>query len=172
MPRAASHIRNATGMLVLMALVTACMRDEEAAQRDRLEQWFSLGETVEFKAERDCAAGVYRVKNGRIKAAMPLTDNVGEMGRVLAARGHVAMSRPGQSPDQAMVALANIDRPAGMHMRRAGLEARACMGEITESAFRHAIDAKGAALAYDGESGALMLLEPKAGLLIVAMGAG
>lgn len=169
---AAAHLRNAMSMLVLMALVTACARDEEAAQRDRLEQWFSLGETVEFKAERDCAAGVYQVKSGRVKAAMPLTDNVGEMGRVLAARGVVAMERAGQSPDQSMVALANFDRAVGMQMRRAGLEARACMGKITESAFRHAIVTTGATLAYDKESGALMLLEPRSGLLVVAMGAG
>jgi len=172
MPRAAAHMRNAMSMLVLMALAMACARDEEVAQRDRIEQWFSLGETVEFKAGRDCAAGAYRVKGGRVKAAMPLTDNVGEMGRVLAARGLAAMTRPGQSPDQSMVALANIDRPAGMRMRRAGLEARACMGEITESAFRHAIVTMGATLAFDNESGALMLLEPQSGLLVVAMGAG
>lgn len=168
---AAAHMRNAMFMLVLMALVMACARDEEAAQRDRLEQWFSLGKTVEFKAERDCAAAVYQVKSGEVKAAMPLTDNVGEMGRVLAARGLVAMTRAGHSPDQSMVALANIDRPVGMQMRRAGLEARACMDEITESAFRHAITTTGATLAYDNESRALMLLEPRSGLLVVAMGA-
>ena len=169
---AAAHLRNAMSMLVLMALVTACARDEEVAQRDRLEQWFSLGETVEFKAERDCAAGVYQVKSGRVKAAMPLTDNVGEMGRVLAARGVVAMTRAGQSSDQSMVALANFDRAVGMQMRRAGLEARSCIGEITESAFRHAIVTTGATVAYDKQSGAWMLLEPRSGLLVVAMGAG
>jgi len=171
MTGAAAHMRNAMSILVLVALVSACARDEEAAQRDRLEQWFSLGETVEFKAERDCAAGVYQVKSGLVKAAMPLTDNVGEMGRVLAVRGRVAMTRAGQSPDQSMVALANFERAFGMQMRRAGLEARACMGEITESAFRHAIVTTGATLAYDTESGALMLLEPRSGLLVVAMGA-
>ncbi|MDT8327173.1 MAG: hypothetical protein RQ750_07285 [Roseovarius sp.] len=171
MIRTAAHMRNAMSMLVLMALVTACVRDEEAAQRDRLEQWFSLGETVEFKAERDCAAAVYKVRGGGAKAAMPLTESVGEMLRVLAKRGHAAVARPGQTPDQSMVMLANLSRDTGMRMRRAGLEARACMGEITESAFRHAIETPSAVLAFDEASGSLILLEPKSGLLVVAMGA-
>ncbi len=168
----AAPLRNATGMLVLMALAMACARDEEAAQRDRLDQWFSLGETLAFEAASGCAAAVYEVKSGGVKAAMPLTGSADEMVRVLGQRGRAALVQPGETPDQAMVGLVNHKRDLGMRLRRTGLEGRDCMGEITESAFRHAIDTRGAILAFDEASGSLMLLEPKSGLLIVAMGAG
>jgi hypothetical protein len=66
--------------------------------------------------------------------------------------------------------MANHDRPTGMAMRRAGLEARACMDGQAESAFRHALEDRRTVLAWDSARGALVMLMPAEGLLIVAMG--
>ncbi len=76
--------------LAAIALVAACARDAEAAQRGRLAAWFALGETVEFAATMQCAVGLYRVTAGRIKAAMPVVGSASEMARTLAARGQAA----------------------------------------------------------------------------------
>ncbi|MBS4010971.1 MAG: hypothetical protein KGZ72_09480, partial [Roseovarius sp.] len=95
-----------------------------------------------------------------------------EMARALAARGQAAWIAPGLAPDAAMVAMANFDRPIGMAMRRAGLEARACMEETSESAFHHILGQPGAVMAWEAHVGALMLMDPATGLLIVAIGAG
>ena len=165
------HTR-AFGLLLALLTLAACARDAEAAQRARLEAWFALGETVEFAARSDCAAGLYRVVDGRVRAAMPVVTSAPAMTRALAERGRAVLGARGQVPDAAIVAMANFDRPVGMAMRRAGLEARACMGDATASAFRHALMTPGAYLGWDGANDALMLMDPKSGLLIVAMGAG
>ena len=157
-------------MLALIALVTGCARDAEVAQRDRLMAWFAVGETVEFAARSDCAAGLYRLVNGRVKAALPVVDDPGDMRRTLAQRGQAALIRAGQSPDQMMVDMANSERPIGMAMRRAGLEARPCMGEATQGAFRQLLETPDAALAWDARQGALILMDPQSGLLMIAMG--
>jgi len=68
--------------------------------------------------------------------------------------------------------MANHDRATGMAMRRAGLEARACMDAQSESVFRHALDDGRTVMGWDGARGALMLLMPGEGLLVVAMGEG
>lgn len=159
-------------MLALIALVAACARDAEAAQRGRVAAWFALGDTLEFVAKMQCAVGLYRVADGRVKAAMPVAGSAPEMVRIVASRGVAALTAPGLAPDAAMVAMANFDRPIGMAMRRAGLEARACMGALSESAFHHMLGQPGAVLAWEADRGALMLMDPGTGLLIVAMGAG
>lgn len=167
----ARHLCSLGALLALTPLLTGCARDDEAAQRARLMDWFSVGETVEFAARSDCAAGLYRLVDGRVKAALPVAENPGEMRHELASRGQAALRRPGQSADQMMVEMANAERPIGMAMRRAGLEARPCMGQATEGAFRNLLEAPDGVLAWDAERGALMLMDPARGLLMVAMGA-
>lgn len=161
------------GLLVLLLFsAAACKRDDEVAQRTRLATWFALGETLEFSASRSCAAGLYRVVDGRVRSAMSLVGSPQEMQRTLEAHGRAVLMREGLAPDMMMVAMANFDRPVGMAMRLAGLEARPCMGTMTQSAFRHVLETPGAALGWDSEQGAIMLMEPHSGLLVVAMGSG
>lgn len=167
----ARHLLPLGHLLALIALVAGCARDAEAAQRARLMAWFAVGETVEFAARSDCAAGLYRLVDGRVRAALPVADDPDGMRRALASRGQAALRRAGQSPDQMMVAMANTARPIGMAMRRAGLEARPCMGQSTQGAFRHLLETPDAVLAWDAERGALILMDPGSGLLMVAMGA-
>ncbi|WP_297769587.1 hypothetical protein [uncultured Roseovarius sp.] len=156
--------------LAAFVLVAGCQREEAAAQRVWLRQWFSLGETRAFEARRGCAVGLYDLVTGQVKSALAVADSVPGMHREIARRGAAALDMPGQGADMAMVAMANHHRPTGMAMRRAGLEARACMTEVTESAFRHALDETGTVLAWDETRGALILMARTAGYLVVVQG--
>ena len=108
----------------------------------------------------------------QVKAAMPVSDSVADLSRSLPRRGIAALNDPDVAPDAAMIGLANSDRALGMGMRRVALEARACMGGMTESAFRYALANPAAVLAWEAETGTLMLADPRTRVLVVAMGAG
>jgi hypothetical protein len=172
MIRAPRHSSVPAACLAALALLAGCARDEEAAQRAWLGQWFALGETLAFAATRGCAAGLYRVVTPQVKSALPVTRDVATMQREIAGRGAAALDVPGMTADAALVAMANHHRPTGMAMRRAGLEARACMDARGESAFRHALDDGRTVLGWDAGRGALVLMMPGEGLLVVAMGEG
>ncbi|MEQ8901576.1 MAG: hypothetical protein RID11_20170 [Roseovarius sp.] len=170
MTRALNHSPVPLACLAALALVAGCQREDEAAQRVWLGQWFSLGDTQAFEARRGCAVGLYDLVTGQVKSALSVTDSVAGMQREIALRGAAALDMPGQGADMAMVVMANYHRPTGMAMRRAGLEARTCMTEVTESAFRHALDETGTVLAWDETRGALILMTRAPGYLIVVQG--
>ncbi len=135
-----------------------------------LGAWFALGETVEFVTRTGCAAGVFRLTGSEIGAAMPVLREPSRAASVVEARGRMALDNPALTPDQAMIDIANLHRSLGMQMRRAGLDGRACMEERTESAFRHALENPAAVLAYDAGLGAVILMDPAHGLLVVTVG--
>lgn len=139
--------------------------------RARLAAWVSLGETLAFDAKMDCAAGLFRLVDDRVKSAMPLAGSLHEALHTLRRAGRVALDDRRQSPDQGIVDAANAERPVGMAMRGAALEGRACMSAGTGEAFHRALTARDALLIWDAESGALILLDRARGLLIVTMGA-
>lgn len=156
---------------VALATLGACAREDEAAMRARLEQWFRLGETAYFEARGDCVAGVFRLKAADVGAAMPVTGSVPEMLWAL-REGRALLDDEGLAPDAALVALANAARSTGMAMRRAGLEARSCMDDGAEGAFRRALLSPESRLAYDSESGTVMVMDTGRSLLFAAMGEG
>jgi len=172
MTRAAHHSPLPVACLAALTLAAACAREEEAAQRAWLGEWFALGETVSFSATRDCAVGLYRVVSPQVKSALPVTRDVAAMRRKIAGRGAAALDLPGQAADAALVAMTGHHRETGMAMRRAGLEARACMDAQSEGAFRHALEDGRTVLGWDAARGALILMTPGEGLLVVAMGKG
>ena len=154
----------------LVALIS-CAREQEAAMRARLAQWFTLGPTLVFVARSDCAAGVYELASADVTSAMPVTGSAEEMLFALGQRGRAALDDRDQPPDAALVVLANAERASGMAMRRIGLEARACMDEATEGAFRAALLDPRALLAFDRDSATLMVMDGGRGLLFAVMGA-
>lgn len=154
------------------AVLAGCAREDEAGMRDRLERWFALGATAYFAARGDCAVAVFHLRDDRIGAAMPVTGSVGEMLYALPRRGAAALDDPGQAPDAALVDLANAERATGMAMRRVGLEARACMSDDAEGDFHRVLTSPEAVLAYDTETGTLMLMDRGRRRLLAAMGAG
>jgi hypothetical protein len=164
------------GLLPVLAVASAgmvagCGPEDEPAMRDRLGQYFSLRDTVAYEAGRPCVAGVFHLADDRIKAPMPVAHGVDEMLALLAREDLALLQLRGRSPDAAFVAVMNVERATGMQMRRAGLEARACMDAIIETAFRHALDGVGNMVAYDVKSGLLMLVDRRNRLLVVARGA-
>jgi len=157
------------GMAGLLAL-SGCGRVEEEEMRSLLGLWISLGDTVSFRARGDCAAGVFRLASPEIGSAMPVLRDPARAAAIIGAHGRMALDDPTLAPDRAMIRIANLDRSLGMRMRRAGLDGRACMDDLTESAFRHALTAPGAVLAYDAGLGAVILIDPAHALLVVTMG--
>lgn len=157
--------------LLGLALTAACARESEAALRDRLDQWFAIGDTVAFEARGDCLAAVFRLTSADVKAPMPVVSDPMGMLVQIKRGGRAALDSNRQSPDAGLVDLANAERATGMAMRRAALEGRACMDPVAESAFRAAIEGPRSVLAYDRENGAVMMMDPVTGLLVVAMGA-
>jgi len=168
-PVPASRIALAGAALGLLA---GCAREDEAAMRARLDQWFALGETVAFAARGDCAAGQFALQSDVIAASMPVAGSVGGMLHALGSRGRALLDDPVQPPDAALVEIANASRAIGQAMRRAALEARDCMDDGARAAIHAGLIAPGAMLAYDGQSGTVMVIDLAAGRLIALMGTG
>lgn len=171
MTRAVRHSRLSAACLAALLTLVACAREDAAAQRDRLAQWFALGETLSFEARSDCAVGLYEVVTPDVKSALPVMGDVARMQRRIERHGAAALDLSGRRADAAMVAMANHARPTGMAMRRAGLEARACMDARSEGIFRNALDRRGGVMAWDAPSGTLVLMARGTGLLIAVQGA-
>ena len=165
------HIRP-LGAALCLAVLAACARDSEAAQRARLSDWVSLGQTLSFLARRGCAVGVYAVVTGAVKSALPVTASAPEMRHALEARGAAVLALPGQGGDAALLAMINHDRATGMAMRRAALEARACMDAAAEGRFRAALEQPGTVLGWDAGARALLLMRPAEGWLMLVSGEG
>lgn len=151
--------------------VAACNRAEEADLRAKLAGWVPLGETLSFSASRSCAAGMFDLVGTRIASRMRRAETVREAAMILKTQDEAAIDAPGQSPDAALTALIGQNRSAGMRMRMAALEGRTCMEEATEAAFSSALTDPAAVVLMDVSEGILALLDPRGGVLIVAMGA-
>ncbi|VAW01874.1 hypothetical protein MNBD_ALPHA07-1736 [hydrothermal vent metagenome] len=156
----------------LLLLIASCARVDEAQMRARLTQWFYIGDTLSFGASRGCAAAVFKLADFQLKLAMPQVQSVPQMLISLSSRRVAALNDPTQPPDQSLVDLANAERTTGMRMRKVALESRNCMDVRTESAFSYALVDPLSVLAYDSENETLMLLYPRAGVLVVVMGSG
>ena len=154
-----------------LSVLAGCWREDEGALRDRMERWFSIGETVAFHASRDCVAAVFRLVQMEVKSSLSIVSATPEVPGALSRRGAVALRNSSLTPGAALAEITNADRATGMTMRRAALEGRMCMNEHTESAFRYALDNPRTILAYDADPSTIMLMDPHTGLLVVAMGA-
>ncbi len=170
MPCAERHIFPA--LLAGASVLMGCARDDEASMRDRLSAWFILGDTLAFASERGCAAGAFLVKDDTPASGLPVERDLGAMLRSLPRFGVAAVDDPALSPDEAMRQAANTDRPVGMAMRRAALEARDCMQGDLGAEFRRLLTRSEAVLAYHSEERAVMMLDRPNRVLVVAMGAG
>lgn len=157
--------------MLVMAVLSGCWREDESELRNRLDRWFSIGDTVAFNASRDCVAAAFRLVQMEVKSPLSVVRAAPEVLPTLSRRGAVALDDPEQAPDATLIELVNVDRPTGMSMRRAALEGRMCMNEEIESAFHYALDNPSSILAYDAASRTMMLLDPHTGLLVVARGA-
>ena len=152
--------------------VAACKAESEAAMRERLDGWFALGDTLSFVAQRECTSAAFALVDGSIGASMPVEHGVPDMLRQVAQRGAAAFDHRETTPDAAMINAVNVNRALGMQMRRAALEARNCMDDAAEVAFRAALENPDVVIAFDSDAASIMLLDRQARRLLVAKGAG
>ncbi|MFX0545609.1 hypothetical protein ACEWPL_008700 [Roseovarius sp. S1116L3] len=172
MLRAASYPFRAAALLGLAALaLTGCQRSSEDDMRAVLDGWAPLGETLSFTSQRHCAAGRFELVDGRIASRMRVAGDAREAAMILRGQGAVAIDDARLTPDAAIAALIEADRGAGMAMRMAGLEGRACMDAETEAAFATALVAPRAVLMVGRDQGILALMDVDAGVVVATMGA-
>ncbi len=153
-----------------MLTLAGCKRTDEAELRDLLAGWVPLGETVSFSATRGCAAGLFQLVGPSIASRMRIAGSVREAAIILKSHDQIAIISPRLTPDQALLQLVEVDRSAGMKMRMAGLEGRACMDRAAEAAFAAALVNPAATLLMDRRTGVLALMDAEDGMLIAAMG--
>lgn len=158
------------GWLVLAVMVAGCVRDTEADMRARVSQWFQIGETLAFASASRCAAGAFRLVQTDIGSGIALEYDTEAMVRLLGGRTVVAVDNPKRSPDQIMVEAANAARTHGMSMRRTALEARDCMEGPIGQEFQRLLVNASTVFAYDREHGAVMLMDRRNRVLVVAVG--
>jgi hypothetical protein len=150
--------------------VAGCQRDDEAQMRARLAPMFALGDTLAFSARARCAMGAFRLVHDRVGSGLPVEDSVQAWVRALGQRGRGALDLPGLSPDAAMVAVANTDRPLGMAMRGRSIEARDCMDDRIKTEFTRLLRADGIVIGFDAAEGAVMLMDRRNAVLLVVVG--
>ena len=138
--------------------------------RDRVAQFFPVGQTLSFEARIDCSAGAFRLVDDTIAAGVAVETSITDMIRKLEARGVVAVDDPALSPDDAMIRAANVARDRGMAMRRSLLEARSCMDDQLASEFGRLLSAPEAIFAYDSETPSVMIIDRINLVLVVARG--
>lgn len=138
--------------------------------RSRVGAWFQLDETLSFSAQIDCAAGAFRLVDASVGAGLPVETSTLAMLNTLTSRAVAAVDDPAQSPDAAMIEAANGARAQGMAMRRAALEARACMDDTLATEFGRLLTAPAAIFAFDRAAATVMLLDVENRVLVVARG--
>ncbi|WP_113910526.1 hypothetical protein [Roseovarius dicentrarchi] len=151
--------------------LAGCKRTTEADLRDLLAGWVPLGETVSFNATRGCAAGLFQMVGPRIASRVRIAGSAREAAIILRSHDQVAIVAPRLTPDDALLDLVEVERNAGMKMRMAGLEGRACMDRETEAAFAAALVNPAAVILMDRGAGVLALMDTEDRLLIAALGA-
>ncbi len=170
-PSASARLRLGALSCAMLVLLAGCKRASEADMRAALAEWVPLGDTLTFTAKRDCAAGLFALRDARIASRMRVATSAGEAAMILRGQGEVAIDDTHLSPDAAMLALMEADRSAGMAMRMAGLEGRDCMDVQVEGAFAAALIDPRAVLLVGRDRRILALMDVDAGLVIAAMGA-
>ena len=138
--------------------------------RDRIADFFALGPTLSFRARIDCSAGAFRLIDGSIGAKVAVEPSSVDMIDRLNDRAVVAVDDPSLTPDEAMVEAANYARDRGMAMRRAVLEARACMDDQLIAEFGRLLSTPDAIFAYDSATPSVMIIDGLNRVLVVARG--
>ncbi|MDU8926637.1 hypothetical protein RXV86_04490 [Alisedimentitalea sp. MJ-SS2] len=168
------HIRKlgARAGLALAGLlaVAGCDRHSEDDARAMLAGWFDLGETLYFKSQRGCTAGVFRVKTMDVKSRVPLFDNAEAV--VVSGRqeGAFALSVPGKTPDKLFIELMNVHRPTGVAIQAAGLEAKPCMNEKARNSFFAALNADPSVVVFSRPDASFAVLDPVRGIVVLTSG--
>ncbi len=155
-----------------VAALSACARDDEAALRARLGQWFVLSDLVYFESHRTCTAAVFEVSLSEPRRALPVERSEQDAREVFRSKTVVAFRVEGYAPhDLADALLLTGDGSFGKQVLAAAAQAVPCFTASTaEARLRTALTRKGATLAYDRESEGMMVLDPVARLVFYVAG--
>ena len=165
--------RGITGLALVLAGLLAlagCERHSEDEARALLSGWFDLGETLYFESRRSCTAGVFRVKSMDVKSRVPAFSTAEAVVMNGKQSGAFALKDTGKTADALFIDLMNADRPTGVAIQSAGLEARPCMDEKVRNAFFSALTADPSVVVFSRPDAAFAVLDPVRGIVVLTSG--
>ncbi|MCF3594515.1 hypothetical protein LZG00_10930 [Rhodobacteraceae bacterium LMO-12] len=164
--------RLAVGSLALTGLLTlgACDRHSEDEAHALMAGWFDLGETLYFESQSGCTAAIYRVKSGDVKSRVPLFDSVAAVVASDRLQKPFAISVRGKTADALFIDLMNADRPTGVAIQAAGINARDCMNERARNTFHAALNADPSIVVFSVSETAFAVLDPVRGVVMLTSG--
>ncbi|MEL6210773.1 MAG: hypothetical protein AAFR44_11465, partial [Pseudomonadota bacterium] len=148
--------------LLVLVVLAGCARDDEATLRATLDRWFYLGATAHFESRARCTgAMVFVTVDAPRPGRLTVHTDVSAASAAYAADGRAALRIPEASPaaltDQLLAA---PDDALGTAILNAGALAAPCFeGAEASGLFREALERPGATLAYDAETGGVMVLD-------------
>ncbi|MCV6593803.1 MAG: hypothetical protein OIF48_12680 [Silicimonas sp.] len=159
-------------MLAALVTLSGCSRDEEAALRARLTEWFVLGDVEFFASFARCTAAVYAVRSNLPRHGLKVARSVETAQAQFVEKKQVAFRLEQYTPnDLADALLMSNTGSFGREALSAASQAVPCFkGKPAEGLLREALTRKGALLAYDKESAGMMVLDPEARLLFYVAG--
>ena len=147
---------------IALALLAACARDRESVLRTRLDQWFFLGKTVYFDSRLRCTGAMIQVSVGRPRHELPVHASLARAKDALGSEGVAAIRVEAMTPTGLADALL-LDGTGvfGRQTLAAAALAGPCFEDAKISGFLfEALNRPGATLAYDAQSGGMMILDP------------
>lgn len=132
--------------------------------------WFDIGETLYFASQRDCTVAVFRARTGEVKSRLPLFGSVDAVFGNGAAAKPFALSVTGKSADALFIEIMNGDRPTGVAVQSAGVEAKPCMNDRARATFYAALTTTPSVLVFSRPDNGLALLDPVRRVVILTSG--
>lgn len=158
--------------LALVAILAGCTRDDEAGLRERLSQWFVLGDVEFFASQARCTAAVYAVRSAMPRHGLKVSRTLEAAKAQFEKADQAAFRLERFSPnDLADALLLEGTGSFGREALASASQAVPCFkGKTAEGLLREALTRKGAMLAYDKTSEGMMVLDPEARLLFYVAG--
>lgn len=164
--------RRVASSLALLLVLTACQRHSEAEARALLAGWVDLGETLFFESRRQCTAGVFRLRSADVKSRVPLFDSAEAVIATGRQERPFALAEADRTADQMFIDLMNADRPTGVAIQSASVEARPCMSAKARNSFYAALNAEHSVVIFSRPDMAYAVLDPMRGTVILTSGGG
>jgi hypothetical protein len=144
---------------ISLLFLTACALDRESTVRAQLDTWVVLGETVFFKSNRICTAGLFATGASSILSGAKKVRSVDRGVRVVGQGDTVAFDIPNLSPADVQSEVDATTRPVSLVILTSGLEAKDCLTDDLQEEFTRALFAKDAVLIFDPGSRAVALFD-------------
>lgn len=155
--------------LGLMAL-NACSESERDV-RGQIDQWLTLGETRYFSADLGCAAGVFALRNERIRGDLPVARSVEEAVGLARFEHPFVLRIPSLSVTALSQVLQEVNFTFGARVLNAGLGARSCLPESYREDYVAALSRPGSTAIFDPSSNSLTVVDAALGRAWYARGA-